>query len=609
MIPPERVRNVAVIAHVDHGKTSLLDGLLRDAQVFRTGQVVDDCVMDQHDLERERGITIFSKACAVEWKDHRLNIIDTPGHADFGGEVERVLGMADAALVVVCAHDGPMPQTRFVLRKALANGLKLMVVVNKVDRKDSRAELVPDELFGLLIDLGADEELLESPVFFGSAKLGRAATTLEGFDDSTNLHPILDAIIEHAPPPPVDAEGPLRLWISQLDWDDYVGRIALGRIARGNLKAGQRVLRVKPDGSHKSVEIKRLYQYRGLQREEVKEVNAGDIVFLAGIDEIEIGDTICALDHPEPFPAIEVDPPTVSMRFIATDSPFRGRDGDKVTSRQLRDRLYREARANVALHVLDTETSEQLEVRGRGLLHLGILIEEMRRQGYEFSVSRPRVIEQVQEDGTRLEPIELCLVDVTETHQGKAIELLGNRRGELLSVAPRGDQVRLEFHIPARGLIGIRSLLLNATQGEATLSHQFLEYGHYRGSMPKRKTGVQIAMDTGKATAYAVESLESRGQLFVEPGAEVYGGMIVGEHRRPEDLDVNVCRKKAATNIRAAAAERKVVLAKPREFGVEEALAYISGDELVEVTPTMVRLRKAELDPKARKRAAKAAKA
>ncbi|MGE0710576.1 MAG: translational GTPase TypA [Planctomycetota bacterium] len=602
---PSRIRNVAVIAHVDHGKTSLLDGLLRDAAVFRHNQAVASCVLDRHDLERERGITIFSKACSVEWKGHRLNIIDTPGHADFGGEVERVLSMADGALVVVCAHDGPMPQTRFVLRKALAHGLKLLVVVNKVDRKDSRAEEVPDELFGLLIDLGAAEDHLESQVFFASAKDGRAATSLEGYAEATDMHVLLDALIEHVPPPPVDAEGPLRLGVSQLDWDDYVGRIALGRIVRGALRSGERVMCVKPDGTSTTAEAKRLYRYQGLERTEIESAGAGDIVFVSGIEEVEIGDTICALGSPDPFPAFTVDPPTVSMRFIATDSPFRGRDGDRITSRQLRDRLYREARANVALQVRDTETSEQFEVRGRGLLHLGILIEEMRRQGYEFAVSRPRVIEKTGPDGERLEPIEDCLIDVTEEHSGKAIEVLGTRRGELVNVTHRGDQVRLEFVIPARGLIGIRATLLNATQGEAVLSHQFREYGPWRGSMPKRKTGTQVAMDQGRVTAYAVELLESRGQLFVEPGDEVYVGQVVGEHRRPEDLDVNITRKRAVTNMRSATAERKTVLSAPRRFGVEDALAYIASDELVEVTPGHVRLRKVQLDAKARKRLAK----
>lgn len=604
----KKIRNVAIIAHVDHGKTSLLDGLLKDASVFRDNQVVNTCVMDSHDIERERGITIFSKACSVEWRGHTLNVIDTPGHADFGGEVERVLRMADAALVVVCAHDGPMPQTRFVLRKALMHNLKLIVVVNKVDRKDSRAEEVPDELLGLLIDLGADEALLDAPVFYASAKEGRACAELADFDSATNFQPLLDAIVDHMPGPKVDPDAPLRMGVSQLDWDDYVGRIALGRIDSGSIQPGKRVLVVNAKGKSKRIEVKKLFRYEGLARVEIQEAVAGDIVFISGLEDIDIGDTICDLEHPDPYPAFEVDPPTVAMRFIATDSPFRGQEGDKITSRQMRDRLEREARANVALEVHNTETTEQLDVRGRGLLHLGILVEEMRREGYEFSVSRPQVIEKIGENEERLEPIEDCVIDVTESGAGKAIELLGNRRGELVSMTPRGDQVRVEFIIPARGLIGIRTILMNVTQGEATLSHQFREYGTWRGPMPRRKTGVQIAMERGRVTGHAIETLESRGQLFVSPGDEVYSGMIVGEHRRPDDLEVNICKKRQLTNMRAASADRKVVLAAPRTFGIEDALAYLAEDELLEVTPKSIRLRKAELNGTTRRRALKKSK-
>ncbi len=603
----QNIRNVAVIAHVDHGKTSLMDGLLKNAQVFRENQAMTECVMDQHDIERERGITIFSKACSMKWKDHRLNIIDTPGHADFGGEVERVLRMADAAIVLVCAHDGPMPQTRFVLRKALSHNLKLIIVVNKVDRKDARTEEVADEVFGLLIDLNAPEELLESPVFYASAKEGKASATLEGYADATDFTPILDALLKHVPAPNVDPDGPLQMGASQLEWDDYVGRLALGRIQRGLIKAPQKVLIVSPDGTSKPSDVKKLFRYQGLQRVQIPEAGAGDIVFMAGLEGINIGDTVCAVDSPDPLPGVEVDPPTISMHFVATNSPFRGKEGDKITTRQLRDRLMREARANVALHVLETNSADQYEVRGRGILHLGILVEEMRREGYEFSVSRPHVIEKTGENGERLEPIELCQVDVTEAYSGKVIEILGARRGEMQSLVPHGDQVRLEFLIPARGLIGIRPLLLNATCGEGNLSHQFREYGTWRGPLPGRGTGVQVAMDTGRTTGYAIEALESRGQLFVATGVEVYCGQIVGAHRRPEDLDVNVCKKRALTNMRAASADRKVVLAAPRNFGVEEALVYITDDELVEITPKSVRLRKRQLNAKLRRRDAKIA--
>lgn len=605
MVHPNRIRNVAVIAHVDHGKTSLMDGLLRNAQVFRENQQMTECVMDRHDLERERGITIFSKACSIEWKGHRLNVIDTPGHADFGGEVERVLRMADAAIVMVCAHDGPMPQTRFVLRKALGHDLKLIIVVNKVDRKDARTEEIADEVFELLIDLGAPEELLDSPVFFASAKEARAATTLEGYSSSTDLTPILDGLIEHVPPPKGDTAGPLQLGVCQLEWDDYVGRLTLGRVNRGRLKPPQPVLLVKPDGSSQTAEVKKIYRYQGLERIEVPDASVGDIVFLSGLNEVEIGNTVCALEHPDPLPGVDVDPPTVAMHFVATNSPFRGRDGNRITTRQLRDRLMREARANVAMQVHETASSDQFDVRGRGILHLGILVEEMRREGYEFSVSRPRVIERTGENGERLEPLELAIVDVTEEYSGKVIEILGARRGNLQSMQPRGDQVRLEFEIPARGLIGVRAMLLNATCGEGNLSNRFLGYGEWRGPLPVRGTGVQVAMEQGKATAYAIEALESRGQLFVNPGDDIYRGQVVGAHRRPEDLDVNVSKKRQVTNMRSATAERKVVLAAPRLFGVEEALAYIADDEFVEITPLHIRLRKRLLDSKARKRAAK----
>ncbi|MCA8921712.1 MAG: translational GTPase TypA [Planctomycetes bacterium] len=606
---PAQIRNVAVIAHVDHGKTSILDGLLRDAQVFQDHQVVTDCVMDQHELERERGITIFSKACSLEYKGHRLNVIDTPGHSDFGGEVERVLRMVDGVLVVVCAHDGPMPQTRFVLRKALEHGLEVVVVVNKVDRKDGRAAEVPDEVFELLIELGAEERLLDAPVIYASAKQGRAATSLEAFDDAQDLTCVLDAIIERVPPPKAQPDAPLLLGVAQLEWDDYVGRIALGRLDAGSLHPGDKVVLVNPGGKRITGEAKKLFAYRGLQRTEIPDAGAGDIVFVAGLDDVEIGDTVCSPQAPHALPIVTVDPPTVAMHFVVSDSPLRGRDGDRITSRQLRERLWREARGNVALRVLETESSDSFEVRGRGVLHLGIVVEEMRRQGYEFSVAMPTVIEKVGEQGERLEPIEDCVVDVAEHLAGKVIELLGPRRGELLNMEPRGDQLRLKFTIPARGLIGLRPMLLTATGGEAVLHRQFLEYGAWRGPLPRRGTGVQVASEAGRVTAYAIEGLESRGQLFVEPGDEVYAGQIVGEHRRAEDIDVNVCRKRQVTNMRSATAERKLVLSSPRRFGVEEALAYIMEDEFVEVTPTHLRLRKRDLDAKSRRRVAKKAKA
>ena len=602
--PHDRIRNVAVIAHVDHGKTSLLDGLLREARVFRDNQAVATCVMDQHDLERERGITIFSKACSIDWKGHRLNVIDTPGHADFGGEVERVLRMVDACFVLVCAHDGPMPQTRYVLRKALEHGLKPILVINKADRRDARPAEVPGELLELLIDLGAGDELLESPLFFASAREGRAARTFEEYQQADSLAPLLDALVEQVPPPACDPDGPLQMGIAQIDWDDYVGRVGLGRINRGALRVGDRVVLAQEE-RRIPVEVKKLFRYLGLARTEVEVSGAGDIVLVSGPEEMEIGDTLCAPGCIETLPRVKVDPPTVSMRFVATDSPFRGRDGDKVTTRQLRERLMREARANVALKVESTESPDQYEVKGRGILHLGILVEEMRREGYEFAVGNPRVIERTGPEGERLEPIEDVIVDVPEKLAGKVIEILGARRGELVRMTARGEMTRVELAVPSRGLIGVRAALLNATQGEAVIHHQLREYGPWRGPIPERGAGVLVNMETGRVTSYAVEALEARGQLFVEPGDEVYVGQVVGEHRRPEDIEVNATRKRHVTNIRSATAERKVVLAAPRKFGVEDALAYIADDELVEATPRFIRLRKRVLDGKVRRRTAR----
>jgi GTP-binding protein len=604
---PDQIRNVAIIAHVDHGKTSLVDTLLKAGLVFKTTELATECVMDRHDLERERGITIFSKACAVEWRGHRINIIDTPGHADFGGEVERVLRMADAAILVCCAHDGPMPQTRFVLRKALEHNLRVVVLINKVDRRDQRASEIPDEVFSLLIDLGAPEELLDAPVLYASAREGRAARSLAEFPAAKDVSAVLDTLLERVPPPKVQLDGPVQLAVAQIDWDDYIGRLALGRVTRGKIKVGDRLVVVKAQNDRRPFEVKKLYQYDGMARVEISEAIAGDIVLLSSIDEVDIGDTICHPEHPEELPRVKVEPPTVSMRFLATDSAFRGREGDKVTSRQLRERLMREARANVALRVEESEVADQFEVKGRGLLHLGVLIEEMRREGYEFSVARPQVIERRGEHGERLEPIETAIVDVPDNLAGKVIEILGTRRGELRSMNSKGDQTRLEFSIPSRGLIGVRSMILNATRGEAQLTHQLAEYGAWRGPIPERNTGVLVSMETGRVTSYAAELLEPRGQLFVEPGDEAYVGQIVGEHNKGDDIEVNICRLRALTNVRSATAERKVVLAVARKFGVEEALAYIADDELVEITPKNVRLRKRVLDPVTRKRMARAA--
>jgi GTP-binding protein len=599
---PAKIRNVAIIAHVDHGKTSLVDRLLKQAHVFRDNQAMGEFIMDRHDIEKERGITIFSKACAIEWKGVRINIIDTPGHSDFGGEVERVLRMADAALILVCAADGPMPQTRFVLRKALSHGLKLVVVVNKCDRKDARALDSAQELVGLLIDLDAPEDVLESPVIYASAREGKAGKTLEEFETATDVAVLLDTIVSSVPAPKVDRDAPLQMAVSQIDWDDYLGRITVGKITRGTLSAGQAFVLAKADGRVIRAECKKLFHFEGLGRREVDIVGAGDIVALAGVDEVDIGDTICHPETIERIPPVKVDAPTVQMRFSATDSPFRGQEGDKITTRQLRDRLTREAKANVALRISETDTMDSMDVAGRGVLHLGILIEEMRREGYEFQVSRPKVIEQISPTGERLEPMEICVVDVLEQYQGKVIEILGARRGEMLKMHKHGQTVRLEFFIPSRGLIGVRSKILNATCGEATFVHQFQEYAPWRGTIPGRNTGVLIASDPGKVREFGLDALQDRGTLFVEARENVYVGQIVGQHVRIEDIDVNVCKEKALTNMRSSSSDRKMIVAPARIFGVEEALEFIDDDELVEVTPKSVRMRKKNLDEKKRRR-------
>jgi GTP-binding protein len=599
----QNIRNVAIIAHVDHGKTTLVDQMLKTAKVFSDHQEVEERVMDRHDLERERGITIFSKNCSLNWKGVRVNLIDTPGHADFGGEVERVLRMADAALILACAHEGPMPQTRFVLRKAMMHDLKLIIVVNKVDRRDGRPIEARDEVLELLIDMEASEDVLDTPVIFASARDGLAALNMEEFADATSIECLLDAIVSHVEPPKADLGKPFRMAISQVDYDPYLGRIAIGKVDQGKLNAGQRALRCIWDGPEESSEIKKVYRFEGIGRVEQASIQAGDIAAIAGLENIAIGDTICALNHPDRLEPVAIDSPTVAMRFIATNSPFRGREGDLVTSRQLRERLEREARSNVALRVSMTESADQYEVAGRGILHLGILMEEMRRQGYEFQVSQPRVIEKTGPDGERLEPIELCIVDVLEEVAGKVIEIMGTRRGEMVSVQPLGNMSRLEFEVPARGLIGVRGRLMTATNGEASLSHQFLKYDAYKGDIPTRLVGVQIASETGKTTTYALEGLEDRGPLFVPAGIDVYQGQIIGEHCRDTDIEVNVCRKKALSNVRSSGADRKLMLAPCRTFSVEEALEYIGEDELVEITPKSVRLRKVKLNAKDRKKA------
>ena len=601
------LRDVAIIAHVDHGKTTLVDQMLRAARVFRDNQVMGERVLDSNDLERERGITILSKICAVEWRDTKINILDTPGHSDFGGEVERVLRMADAALLLVDAAEGPMPQTRFVLRKAFAANLTPVVVINKCDRPERRVSEVLDEVMEMFIDVTAsgDDSVLDFPVIYASAKNGWATLDMDLAlsGEARGVEPLLDAIVDLVESPRVRHEGPLSMLVSAVEYDDFVGRIAVGRVDGRVVRAGEEVLLMRSDGSQLACIPKQIQTYTGLKRHNVDAVMPGDIAALVGLEGVDIGDSVTSPDDPRPVEGVKVDEPTVAMLFRANDSPFRGREGKQVTNRQVRDRLMREVRANVAMRVLETETPDTMEVRGRGVLHLGILVETMCREGFEFTVSRPRVILRSGPSGEKLEPIEVALVDVPESFSGKVIELLCARRGELVRMDNReGSLVRLELQIPARGLIGVRTRLLNATSGEAVLHHQFLEYGPWRGNLPRRSTGAMVSGFEGEVTSYAVDQLQGRGTMFVGPTDRVYEGMVVGEHVRDEDIVVNVCKKRQLTNMRAASADRKLVLTPPLRMSVEESLEYIGDDELLEVTPKSLRLRKKILTKKDRKR-------
>ncbi len=594
------IRNIAIIAHVDHGKTTLVDAMLRQAQVFRRGQAVQERILDSDELERERGITILSKNTSILWEGVKINIVDTPGHADFGGEVERVLSMADGALLLVDAFEGPMPQTRFVVRKAFEGGLEPIVVINKMDRPDARPGEVLDEVMDLFIDLGAGEETLECPVLYASAREGWVS--IDPHTRGKDVIPLFQAILEHVPPPGGEAGDPLRFRVSTLDWSDYVGRIAIGRVHSGVLAKGDRVAHFSAAGEKREAEIKGLYTFRNLDRVECDRVEAGDIAAVFGIEEIAIGDSLVDLERGKPLPPIAVDPPTIAMTFRVNDSPLAGRDGKYVTSRNLKDRLFREVRTNLAMRVEATASPDAFIVKGRGILHLGILVERMRREGYEFALGRPQVITRV-ENGVLLEPIETLVVECPESVSGKVMEVTGTRKGELVKMEHKGSYLHMEFHIPARGLVGLRNMILTQTRGEAVLYHNFLEYGPHRGPLPRRATGVQVASAPGKVTGYALEQLRGRGTFFVKPGDPVYTGMIVGEHCREDDVGVNIARQKKLNNIRSSTKDIVERLPAPRIFSVEEALAYIEEDELVEVTPRFLRLRKIILDPKARKRA------
>ncbi len=605
-----KIRNIAIIAHVDHGKTTLVDHLLRQSGTFRDNQVVADRVMDSNDLEREKGITIMAKNASVRYRDAegnetKINIVDTPGHSDFGGEVERVLSMVDGVLLLVDAAEGPLPQTRFVLKKALEMGLPPTVVINKIDRSDARPHEVLDEVLQLFINLGADYEQLDFPVLYAIAKQGIAKTSLE--DDSTTLTPLFDMVVKHVPPPPADVTQPFQMIIAALSWNDYVGRIAIGRIHRGKVKTGDTVALIRPDGSVEHNRITKLYNFEGLNRKEVELAEAGDIIALSGFENVHIGDTIADAACPEPLPYVNIDEPTLAMNFCVNNSPFAGREGKFVTTPKLSERLYRETRTNVALRVEDTDQPDIFKVSGRGELQLAILIETMRREGYEFAVSKPEVLYKRGDNGELLEPMEHVIVDVSQTHIGTVIELLGKRKAEMLNMTPAGDAVRAEFIVPSRGLIGFRTEFLTATRGEGILHHTFHGYDKYRGEFGTRTRGSLVSMETGPSTAYALEMVQERGVLFVGPGTEIYEGMVVGEHSREDDLVVNPCRTKHLTNMRSSGSDGIVKLDTPRQLSLEQYIEFISDDELLEVTPHNIRIRKRVLDATERNRARKRA--
>lgn len=586
----ENVRNIAIIAHVDHGKTTLVDELLKQSGIFRSNEVVQDRVMDSNDLERERGITILSKNTSVHYDGVKINIVDTPGHADFGGEVERILTMVDGVLLLVDAFEGCMPQTRFVLRKALALEKKVLVVVNKIDRAGARPAEVIDEVLDLFIELGANEDQLEFPVIYASAKDGYAS--LDSSVREGDMRPLFDMIIENIEPPKGDTEAPVQVLFSSLDYDDYIGRIGVGRMERGTLKRNDSVVLCKTDGSTENVRISRLYQFDGLRRVEVESAAAGDIICVSGISDLNIGETICASDCIEPLPFVKIDEPTISMNFIVNDSPFAGKEGKFVTSRNLRDRLFKEVETNVSMKVEETESTDTFKVSGRGELHLSILIETMRRQGYEFQVSRPQVITKF-ENGKLLEPIELLIVEVPEEYVGSVMQKIGSRRGELENMGTReGGSTHLEFRIPARGLIGYRSEFMTDTNGNGIMNNLFAGYEEFKGDIQTRERGSIVAHESGETSAYGLFNTQDRGRLFVGPGVPVYEGMIVGECSKNEDITCNVCKNKHLTNTRASGSDDALRLVPHTVLSLEQSMEFIKDDELMEVTPESIRLRK-----------------
>lgn len=588
------LRNIAIIAHVDHGKTTLVDQLLRQSGVFSKHENVVDRVMDSDDLEKERGITIFSKNASVDYEGVRVNIVDTPGHADFGGEVERILTMVDGVLLLIDAFEGCMPQTRFVLRKALELKKYPIVVVNKIDRPGARPNEVIDQVLELFIELGADEEQIDFPIVYASARDGYAM--LDYNEKGQDMKPLFETIISKVPAPCGEADEPLQLLFTNIDYDEYIGRIGIGRIVRGKLQTGHNVTVCKSDGSFKNERITKVFQYRGLKRTEVSEASFGDIVCVAGIADLNIGETACSPDKPEPLPFVAIDEPTITMNFMVNNSPFAGREGKFVTSRHLRERLMKEVQTNVSLRVAETDSPDCFKVSGRGELHLSILIENMRRQDYEFQVSRPKVIFKTI-DGEKYEPIELLHIDVKEEYVGTVIEKLGNRKSELVNMCPDDNgNVKLEFKIPARGLIGYHSEFLTDTKGSGVMNHVFFDYEPYKGDMSERERGSIVAWETGETTSYGLFNAQSRGRLFLGPGVHVYNGMVVGEHAKAGDLRVNVCKKKQMTNIRAAGSDDALKLVSPSVLSLEQALEFIADNELLEVTPKNIRIRKFDLN-------------
>jgi len=595
----EKIRNIAIIAHVDHGKTTLVDALLKQSGVFRNNEVITERVMDSNDLEKERGITILAKNLSIRHGEYKINIVDTPGHADFGGEVERVLKMVDSVLLLVDALDGPMPQTRFVLKKSLDLGLRPIVVINKIDRPGARPTEVVDMVFDLFCELQANDEQLDFAIAYTSAKIGYAK--LELADESDSMEPLFQMIISNVRPPEGDQSAPLQMLVTNIDYNDYIGRIATGKIFNGKVSAGETVALVKRNGEIKRGRISKLIGYEGLQQVEITEAVTGDIVTIAGFDEVGIGETIADAESPTPLPYVSIDEPTISMNFIVNNAPFAGREGKLVTSRNIRERLDRELRTNVSLRIEDTDNPDTFLVSGRGELHLSILIENMRREGFEMAVSKPEVILRHM-DGQKQEPIEYLVVDVPAEHQGTIIEKMGPRKGEMVAMHQLGEVIRLEFLVPARGLIGLRGEVLTETRGTGILTHTFHGYAPYKGDIPGRKNGVLIAMEQGETTAYSLDALQPRGVLFIGPGTEVYGGMIIGQHAKDNDLDVNPCKGKKLSNVRASGSDDAIKLTPPRVLTLEQALEFIDDDELVEITPTSIRLRKKELDPTKRKR-------